>query len=154
MGHWSPKIDSRDAEASSDWSRDGLVDFDDLIRPERWARLFRGTTVAGLLARRWGLGVRDTDADVEVAAGKAIGNETAYAEVGAPYFVECLPDLQVDYVIGEGAGEIDQVSDLRMKHPGVETQVKRRETGKTLAERRGEQQAFRPRGDRCLHEGI
>lgn len=30
------------------------------------------TTVAGLLAGRWGLGVRDTDHDVEAVAGKAI----------------------------------------------------------------------------------
>jgi len=30
------------------------------------------TTVAGLLARRWGLPVRDTDEDVETSAGKAI----------------------------------------------------------------------------------
>jgi hypothetical protein len=49
MGHWSSKTDSTDGAAQSDWPRHGLVDFDDLIRPERWARLFRGTTVAGLL---------------------------------------------------------------------------------------------------------
>jgi shikimate kinase len=30
------------------------------------------TTVAGLLAQRWGVGVRDTDHDVEAVAGKAI----------------------------------------------------------------------------------
>ncbi len=32
------------------------------------------TTVAGLLAQRWGLAVRDTDADVEALAGKAISD--------------------------------------------------------------------------------
>ncbi|HYO39567.1 MAG TPA: shikimate kinase [Nocardioidaceae bacterium] len=30
------------------------------------------TTVAGLLAQRWGVDVRDTDSDVEAAAGKSI----------------------------------------------------------------------------------
>jgi shikimate kinase len=32
------------------------------------------TTVAGLLAQRWGLSVRDTDDDVQVAAGKTISD--------------------------------------------------------------------------------
>jgi hypothetical protein len=49
MGHWSSKTDSTDAAASPGWSRDGLVDFDGLIGAERWAGLFRGTTIAGLL---------------------------------------------------------------------------------------------------------
>jgi acetylornithine deacetylase/succinyl-diaminopimelate desuccinylase-like protein len=31
--------------------------------------------------------------------------EVGDAQVGAPYFVEQLPDLQIDYLIGEGAGE-------------------------------------------------
>lgn len=32
------------------------------------------TTVAGLLAEAWGVAVRDTDADIEAAAGKAISD--------------------------------------------------------------------------------
>jgi acetylornithine deacetylase/succinyl-diaminopimelate desuccinylase-like protein len=31
--------------------------------------------------------------------------EVGEAEVGAPYFVEHMPDLHIDYLIGEGAGE-------------------------------------------------
>jgi len=31
--------------------------------------------------------------------------EVGDAEVGAPYFVEQMPDLRIDYVVGEGAGE-------------------------------------------------
>ena len=50
MGHWSLKEDSADEAASSQWARGALPDFDDLLhRPDRWARLFRGTTIAGLL---------------------------------------------------------------------------------------------------------
>jgi acetylornithine deacetylase/succinyl-diaminopimelate desuccinylase-like protein len=31
--------------------------------------------------------------------------EVGSAEVGSPYFVQALPDLQLDYVVGEGSGE-------------------------------------------------
>jgi hypothetical protein len=31
--------------------------------------------------------------------------EVGDAGVGAPYFVEARPELRVDYVVGEGAGE-------------------------------------------------
>ena len=51
---------------------------------------------------------------------------------------------------GKGAGEIGEFADLRMKQPGVEAQVQRRETGKSLAEGAVEQQALRPRG---VHAG-
>lgn len=48
MGDWSLKDEPRDD--AQDWAHDALPDFDDLLQqPARWARLFRGTTVAGLL---------------------------------------------------------------------------------------------------------
>jgi hypothetical protein len=49
MGQGSSRNDRFEAAEPGDWFGDGIVEFDDLIRPERWARLFRGTTVAGLL---------------------------------------------------------------------------------------------------------
>lgn len=49
MGQGSSGNDRFEAAEPGDWFGDGIVEFDDLIRPERWARLFRGTTVAGLL---------------------------------------------------------------------------------------------------------
>lgn len=49
MGQWSPRNDRLDRSGPDDWFGDGIVEFDELIRPERWASLFRGTTIAGLL---------------------------------------------------------------------------------------------------------
>ena len=49
MGQWSSRNDRLDAPRSDAWFGDRIVEFDELIRPERWADLFRGTTIAGLL---------------------------------------------------------------------------------------------------------
>lgn len=42
------------------------------------------TTVAGLLGARWGLPVRDTDADVEAAEGRTVGD--VFVEDGEAHF--------------------------------------------------------------------
>lgn len=44
------------------------------------------TTVAGLLAEAWGVGVRDTDADIEAAEGRAIAD--IFVDSGEDHFRE------------------------------------------------------------------
>jgi shikimate kinase len=44
------------------------------------------TTVAELLAQRWGVGVRDTDVDVEAAEGRTISD--VFVDAGEAYFRE------------------------------------------------------------------
>lgn len=44
------------------------------------------STVAALLAERWGLGLRDTDADVEAAEGRTISD--IFVDAGEAYFRE------------------------------------------------------------------
>ena len=60
------------------------------------------TTVAGLLGERWGLPVRDTDADVEARAGKSVSD--IFVEDGEPAF---------------RALEREAVADALARHDGV-----------------------------------
>jgi shikimate kinase len=59
------------------------------------------TTVGRLLARRWGVGFRDTDADVEQAAGKGVPE--IFVEDGEPRFRE-LEREAVTTALAEHAG--------------------------------------------------
>ncbi len=59
------------------------------------------TTVARVLARRWGLDVRDTDADVEARAGKPVTE--IFVDDGEPTF-RALERDAVAAALGEHAG--------------------------------------------------
>jgi shikimate kinase len=78
------------------------------------------TTVAGLLARRWGLPVRDTDEDVETSAGKAISE--IFVDDGEQHFraleraavVRALAEHQGVLALGGGSVlDQDTRADLR-----------------------------------------
>src|ERR1700755_2511483 len=62
--------------------------------------------------------------------------------------------IEHDFGIRKSPREVGEFADLRMKQPSVEAQAKRRETGKTLAERAVEQQPLRPRRIHAGHVGI
>ena len=59
------------------------------------------STVAGLLAQRWGVTSRDTDADVEATAGKSISD--LFVDDGEPHFRE-LERQAVVTALGEHDG--------------------------------------------------
>jgi len=59
------------------------------------------TTVAGVLAERWGVGVRDTDADIESAEGRSISD--IFVDSGEAQF-RALERAAVESALGEHDG--------------------------------------------------
>lgn len=68
------------------------------------------TTVAGLLAARWGVAVRDTDADVEASEGRSVSD--IFVDDGEPRFRELERDAvaralaEHDGVLALGGGAV------------------------------------------------
>ena len=67
------------------------------------------TTVAGLLGRRWGVEVRDTDADVEARTGKTVSDifvedgEVAFRRLEAEAVAQALAEHPGVLALGGGA---------------------------------------------------
>lgn len=83
------------------------------------------TTVAGLLARGWGVGVRDTDADVEATTGRTVAD--IFVESGEAFFrdlertavSEALRTHDGVLALGGGAVLDEGTRELLAGHPVV-----------------------------------
>ena len=87
------------------------------------------STVGGLLADRWGVALRDTDADVEAAEGRSVSD--IFVDAGEPYFRErereavlaALDDHDGVLALGGGA-VLDPATRAALRgHPVVFLQV-------------------------------
>jgi shikimate kinase len=83
------------------------------------------TTVAGLLAEAWGLPVRDTDADIEVAEGRSISDifvesgEAHFRALEAAAVARALAEHQGVLALGGGAVLDPATRSLLAGHPVV-----------------------------------
>jgi shikimate kinase len=83
------------------------------------------TTVGALLAEKWSVGLRDTDADVEVAAGRTVAD--VFVEQGEPHFRalereavrRALAEHDGVLALGGGAVLAEETRDLLRGHTVV-----------------------------------